>query len=168
MRQFYYDQINKMNSDESDVDNFYNNTLSIYFPATQLYGLEQESRPLKDLGLTQKSDFTIRCIRNGQNKKVVIIECKRKALETQDAEWRTVLDQAITYIKLVRTEKEQTASNPIHIIVAVGTYLRAYTHNQGATDAVAFHLYPNELLELAKDEAKVHAVFQEMNRITQH
>ena len=168
MCKFYYEQIKDPNSDESDVDNFYNNTLSLYFPRNQLYGIEQESRPLKELGLTKKTDFTIRCIRNGTPKKVVVIECKRKDLASQDAEWRAALDQAINYVKLIRTEKGQNASDDLHIIVAIGTYLRAFTHKQGADDAVPFSVCANELLELKTDEAKVHAVFTEMNRITQH
>lgn len=168
MSKFYYDQIKQTNSDMSDVDNFYNNTLGDYFPTSQLYGIEQESRLLKELGFSKKTDFTIRCVRNGQLKKVVVIECNRRSLETQDAEWRAALNQGISYVTLIRTERDQTAADPVHIIVAIGTHLRAFTHNQGATDAVAFHLYPNELLELAKDEQKVHEIFTELNHITQH
>ena len=168
MPKFYYDEITKPNSDESDVGNFYNNTLPIYFPESQRYGIEMESRPAKEMGLTKKTDFTIRCIRNGQPKKVIVFENKAKKHETESAVWRDALSQAIIYVKLIRTEARQPAQNPIHIIIAVGTHLRAYTHNHGAADADDFYMYSGELLELQRDEEKVHELFTEINRITQH
>lgn len=71
MVKFYYDQIKKADSNESDVDNFYNNMLDLYFPKDKLYGIEQKSRPLKELGLTKETDFTIRCIRKANLKKLL-------------------------------------------------------------------------------------------------
>ncbi len=129
--------------------------------------LRCRSRPLKEDGHTRKTEFTIRNVRNGRMRKIIVMGCKKREFETHDAEWRAALNQAIEYLKLIRVERSQTPSVPLHIIVAIGTHVRAFTHEMGATDAVPFHTHPNELLELAKDEKKVHEVLTEMNRITQ-
>ena len=167
MAKFYYDEIKKLNSNESNVDNFYNNTLPLYFPDEQYYGIEQESRTPGELGLSQ-TDFTIRCVRNGQLKRVVVLENKATRFESQRSAWRRALDEIIRYVSLIRNEESPMETEPIHIILAIGTYLRAYTHQSRAEDADDFHLYPRELLELQKDEEKVHNLLTEMNRITQH
>lgn len=110
---FYYDQIKKTDSDERDVDRFYSNTLREYFPGSQMYGLELESRPLKKLlGLTEYTDrFAIHCVRAIRNarqskKVVVIVECKRREdEETPNADWgAAALEHGIDYVKLIRTE----------------------------------------------------------------
>ena len=168
MINFYYERIKKPNSDESDVDNFWNNLLSDYFPKKERYGIEQESRPLKELGLTKRTDFTIRAVRNGAPKKVIVIEDKRADLATRSAEWREALDQAIEYVELIRDEAEQNEDDPLHIIISIGTYLRFYIHRKGATDAENFAGHPDNPLELRADEQKVHETLTELHRITQH
>lgn len=40
MIKFYYDRIKQTGSDESDVDNFWNNLLGDYFPKKERYGIE--------------------------------------------------------------------------------------------------------------------------------
>lgn len=127
-----------------------------------------ESRPLKEMGMTDRTDFTIRAVRNGAPKKVVVMEDKRAGLAKQKGEWRKALNQAVNYIKLIRREKEQNPDDPIHIIVTIGTYIRVCTHRKGASDAEDFPMHTGELLELQADEQKVHEILTELNRITQH
>ncbi|GAB0138336.1 hypothetical protein EsDP_00006572 [Epichloe bromicola] len=66
---WYYKEINKAGSLESDVDAFYLNFLKEVFTLRDNFGVEQESRPAKELVLSQRSDFTIRYIKNGDPKK---------------------------------------------------------------------------------------------------
>ena len=67
-------------------------------------------------------------------------------MASQDA----ALDQAINYVELFRTEKGQNTLDDLHIIVAIGTYLRAFTHKQGTDDVVPFSVW------LKTDEARLH------------
>ena len=115
--------------------------------------------------LEQRTDFTIRCVRNTHAKKVIIFENKAQE-EIQLLIWRRALCHALAYVNLIRREIIQN-EEPIYITVAIGTHLRAYTHRNGTTDAENFHMYSGEVLELQRDEEKVHRLFTEMNRITQ-
>jgi hypothetical protein len=160
--------IKEADSGESDVDHFYNNMLPDYFPKSMMYGIEQESRPLQKMGMKVKTDFTIRYIRNGQPKKVIVIECKRKEKESSNTEWRGALNQAIEYVQLIRVEAHQNSELPIYIVIGIGTYLRVYIHRKGEKDAEDFPMSGAQLLELAKDEEKVHNILMEIQRLTAH
>ena len=81
---FYYDQIKAAGSTETAVDNFWNNTLPHYFTQGKLYGIEQEQRPLEGV-VKQRADFTIRYIKNGDPKKVVLMEDKRRGNESRES-----------------------------------------------------------------------------------
>ncbi|KAI9860743.1 MAG: hypothetical protein M1813_005666 [Trichoglossum hirsutum] len=74
----------KAGSLENAVDNFWNNTLPHYFTQDKLYGIEQEQRPLEGV-VKLRADFTIRYIKNGDPKKVVLTEDKRRGYETQQS-----------------------------------------------------------------------------------
>ncbi|KAF2258003.1 hypothetical protein CC78DRAFT_622177 [Lojkania enalia] len=165
---FYYNEIKKPGSKETDVDNFYNNFLRLYFRMEQNYGIEQESRPLKELGLTQRTDFTVRYIKNGSPKKVILLEDKRSGKETSSSEWRAALDQVVRYARLVRTETQQNPNETIYLTVNMGTYLRFYQLNPWESDAVDFGPAGGKLFELAVDEEEVHRHFTALRDLTLH
>jgi len=163
---FYYDQIKAVGSLETAVDNFWNNTLPHYFTQERLYGIEQEQRPLEGV-VKQRADFIIRYIKNGDPKKVVLIEDKRRGYETQASKWVEALDQLTNYLKLVRTE--QGGNDILYGIVTIGTYVRFYylvPNEQAMKD------YPTtetgNAYELKNDEAEVHKVLNEYVDKTSH
>lgn len=123
MPKFYYDQIKKAGSEENAVDNFWNNTLPHYFTQAKLYGIEQEQRALEGV-VKQRADFTIRYIKNGSPKKVVLMENKRRGYETQPSKWEEAVEQLTRYLKLVRTE--QPGNDTLYAAVTIGTYVRFY------------------------------------------
>lgn len=123
---YYYDQL-KADSFEADVDRVWNNILPLYFTLAQNYGIEQEQRPYPGVAKT-KSDFIIRYIKNGQPKKVVLIEDKRVSLESSSATWAAAVIQLTGYLKVARASQhsEDQPSETIYTIVTVGHYSRFY------------------------------------------
>ncbi|KAK2805762.1 hypothetical protein FQN50_006038 [Emmonsiellopsis sp. PD_5] len=169
MPKFYYDQIKKAESLENAVDNFWNNTLPHYFTQDKYYGIEQEQRPLEGIVKT-RADFTIRYIKNGSPKKVVLMENKRRGYETQQSKWEEAVQQLTSYLKLVRTEQHQQAANEtLYAAVTIGTYVRFY------------YLLPKEPMlkdyettrtgdyyELKDDEDEIHKILTEFVAKTYH
>jgi hypothetical protein len=72
--QHYYNML-RPESLEADVDNIWNNILPLYFEAKKKYGMEMQQRPWPGVTKT-KADFTIRYIKNGVPKKVILIEAQ--------------------------------------------------------------------------------------------
>ncbi|KAI9768576.1 MAG: hypothetical protein M1840_004773 [Geoglossum simile] len=134
IQQYYYDQIKKTDSIENDVDNFWLNLLPDYFQKKLNFGIEQEARPLPEI-TKQRADWTIRYIKNGSLKKVVLMEDKRKGTETQPTEWREALSQLIRYLKLLEHHESECIGYP-------GTNGKPY--------------------ELAKDEAEIHGILLDL------
>ncbi|KAF2793399.1 hypothetical protein K505DRAFT_362020 [Melanomma pulvis-pyrius CBS 109.77] len=165
---FYYNEIKKSGSTETDVDNFYNNFLRLYFPMEENYGIEQESRPLKELGVNQRTNFTVRYIKNGILKKVILLEDKLSGKETSASEWRNALNQVVRYATLVRAEDVQNSNEILYLIVNMGTYLRFYQINPGNTDGVDFGPTEGKIFELAADEEEVHTHFSTLRNLTHH
>ena len=123
---FYYQQISKAGSNGSDVDTFYLNFLKEIFLLRDNFGAEQESRVLTDLGISQRADFTIRCIKNGDPKKVILCENKKRDYETQNAVWKEALKQAVNYASLIRSEEYQNPDETLYLAVNIGKSLRFY------------------------------------------
>ena len=85
------------------VDHFWANLLPDYFKKSLKFGIEQESRVLPEV-TKNRADWTIRCIRSGEPKKVALMADKRKGKEFSAAEWAEALEQLTNYLMLVRTE----------------------------------------------------------------
>ena len=166
---YYYKQIRLGESIEKDVDNFYNTFLPLYFKAEENYGVEQESRVAKDLGISQLSDLTIRTIKNGTPKKIILLEDKRKEIETQDTAWADGLDQVTRYAFLVRREPGQNAASDIlYLTVNIGTYIRFYELHPNESTARDFGPAEGQLLELADNEEEIHQLFTRLHDLTMH
>ncbi|KAI4275265.1 MAG: hypothetical protein L6R35_006282, partial [Caloplaca aegaea] len=157
---FYYDKIKVAGSLETEVDNFWNNTLPHYFTQDKLYGIEQEQRPLQGV-VKQRADFTIRYVRNGDWKKVVLLEDKKGGHETQPSKWSEALEQLTNYLKLVRAE--QAGNETLCGAVTIGTYVRFYHLTPGEQ---TMQDYPSPVTgkayELKSDEENVHEILNEL------
>ncbi|KAL8721500.1 MAG: hypothetical protein Q9225_001845 [Loekoesia sp. 1 TL-2023] len=159
MGKYYYDEIKKAGSVESAVDNFWNNILPLYFKRENLYGIEQEQRPLETI--YKRANFITRCIRNGVLKKVIILESKNKGVETQSAIWADALTQLVDYAKLVRTE--QPNEGILYLMLDLGTYVRFYElppPDQNARDYKSKKT--GKAYELKADEEEIHKILTEL------
>jgi len=107
-----------------------------------------------------RADFTIRYIKNGDPKKVVLMEDKRRRYETWGSKWAEALEQLTNYLTLVRTE--QTGNEVLYGIVTIGTYVRFYFLEPGE---LTMEDYPTtetgKAYELKDDEAEIHKVSNE-------
>lgn len=157
---FYYDKIKAAGSLETEVDNFWNNTLPHYFTQDKLYGIEQEQRPLEGV-VKQRADFTIRYVKNGDPKKVVLMEDKKRGHEAQSSKWSEALEQLTNYMKLVRSE--QGGKEVLYGAVTIGTYVRFYYLMPGEQ---TMQDYPSPVTgkayELKTDEGNVHKILNEL------
>lgn len=140
--------------------------LAHYFTQAKLYGIEQEQRALEGV-VKQRADFTIRYIKNGSPKKVVLMENKRRGYETQPSKWEEAVEQLTRYLKLVRTE--QPGNDTLYAAVTIGTYVRFYylvAGEQTLTDYATTRT--GEYYELRDDEGEVHKVLNEYVANTSH
>lgn len=158
---FYYNQIKQAGSDENAVDNFWNNTLPLYFTQDKFYGIEQEQRPLEGVD-NMRHDFTIRYVRNDTFKKVVLLENKRAPSESSAAMRNAAVEQLANYLRLIRAEQEGLDSI-LYAIVAIDTYVRFYhllPRDHDLTD------YPTrrtgDYYELKNDESEVHEILTDL------
>jgi len=163
---FYYEQIKMPGSMETAVDNFWNNTLTHYFTQDKFYGIEQEQRPLEGV-VKQRADFTIRYIKNGSPKKVVLMEDKRRGHETQASKWEEAVNQLTNYLKLVRAE--QGGNNILYGAVTIGTYVRFYSFMPGEQKLRDYpSSFTGKAYELKDDENEVHKILSEYVAKTAH
>jgi hypothetical protein len=130
-----------------------------YFTQDKLYGIEQEQRPLEGV-VKMRDDFTIRYAKNGDLKKVVLMEDRKGGYETQPSKWVDALEQLTNYLKLVRTEQE--GNGILYGIVCIRTCVRFYFLEPGEQ---TMEVYPTtetgKPYELKDDEAEVHKVLNE-------
>lgn len=153
----YYDKLKK-DSLEADVDAMWNNILHLYFKIEKNYGVEQESRPLK--AISKRTDFTIRYVKNGVPKKIIVIEDKRVAYEAQKSAWAEAVEQLTDYLKLVRTE--QRDDKPLYGIVTVGHYSRFYLFTPGENHLTDYPGTNGKLYEFKNDEAQIEKLLNEL------
>lgn len=166
IQQYYYSQIKKANSIENDVDNFWLNLLPDYFQKKLKYGIEQESRPLLEI-TKQRADWTIRFIKNGDLKKVVFMENKRKGKETQSSEWQKAVDQLTRYLKLVYVESNQDRIQTLYGAVIIGTYTRFYQLDPNQAECIDYPGTNGKVYELVADE-EIHTILLDLVRKTSH
>ncbi|KAF2464528.1 uncharacterized protein BDR25DRAFT_154785, partial [Lindgomyces ingoldianus] len=166
-QQYYYQKIKETGSLENDVDNFWLNLLPDYFQKKLKYGIEQEARVLPTV-TKQRADWTIRYIKNGDPKKVILMEDKRKGMESQTQHWALALDQLTRYMTLVRTEPGQDPTKTLYGAVNIGTYSRFYQLDPYAQQCIDYPGTNGRHYELAKDEAEIHAILLDFVRKTSH
>ncbi|KAH9237408.1 hypothetical protein K456DRAFT_32920 [Colletotrichum gloeosporioides 23] len=87
----YYSNL-KPDSLEVDVNILWNNILPLYFDIRKDYGIEPQQRPYPGVVKT-KADFMITADRNGQPKKIVLIEDKRVNHEGSTVMWEDAVKQ---------------------------------------------------------------------------
>ncbi|KAK2816041.1 hypothetical protein FQN49_008044, partial [Arthroderma sp. PD_2] len=130
------------------------------------YGIEQEQRPLEGV-VKKRVDFTIRYVKNGTPKKVVLMENKKRGYETHASVWADAVTQLTNYIKLVHVE--QLDNNILYAAVCVGTYVRFYYHERRDEELTDYPtLRTGDYYELKNDEEEVHRVLTELVAKTNH
>ena len=137
-----------------------------YFTKAKKYVCMVEARPLPEI-VKQRADWTIRYIKNGEPKKVVLMEDKRRGKETT-AGWKGALDQLTRYMKLVRTEKDQDPTQTLYGVVNIGTYTRFYKHEEGEDTCDDYPHHTEQPWELCKHEKEIHSILEELVRLTSH
>lgn len=160
---WYYKQINKAGSLESDVYQFYNRFLREIFTTRDNFVVGQESRVMNNENNRQKFDFTIiRYITNGEPKKVILCENKRRDGESQTSVWTNALAQVVEYANSVRQEQIQYANESLYLTVNVGTYLRFYELPKGLDKAIDWAPAGGHCYELANDEEEVWRLWNQL------
>lgn len=163
---FYYDQIKKPNSIEQDVDNFWNNTLPIYFRRDLSYGIEQGQRELPGINNNDPAASMIRCVvKTGTPEKIVILVEKYRGTETNAAQWKHALDQLTMYLSCVRAEQETRTT--CYGAVAIGSYIWFYKLDAEESKLEAFNQQTSPF-ELKRDEETVHNVLTQWVALTSH
>ncbi|KAF6217431.1 hypothetical protein HO133_006901 [Letharia lupina] len=153
----YYDKLKK-GSIEADVDSLWINILGLFFTVPRNYGLEQETRPLT--GIKKRADISIRYIRNGMLKKVILIEDKRVEFESQSSKWAEAVEQATFYLALVR--KEQKNEKTLYAIATVGHYSRFYFMEPEDEKLRDYPGTDGRYYEFKDDEAEIEALLNEL------
>ena len=160
----YYKAIKKAGSTESDLAYFWNNLLPLIFKLSDGWAVEPESNPLKGNG--QKSDFSLRYVKNGDYR-LVIVENKRHELAGQSAVWADGLEQATRYAKLTRTNDSQNKGLTMHILVNVGTYTRFYQLDPYKQSTIDWAPTGGRYLEMADDEAEMWTHLHEIKNLVE-
>ncbi|KAI0532013.1 hypothetical protein GGR58DRAFT_491763 [Xylaria digitata] len=160
--QSYYQELRR-NSLENTVDTLWANILPLYFLLTQGYGIEQmRAAP----GVSKESaDIAIRYIRNGQSKKICLIEEKRVEYEASSKNWVDAVDQLTGYMLTMRAYNPNRTGT-LHGIVTIGHYSRFYVlfsdetvlRDHSDTDRNIYHF---------KDEAAIDTILRSIVRETQ-
>ncbi|CAG8980463.1 hypothetical protein HYALB_00012055 [Hymenoscyphus albidus] len=112
--------IKKPGSKEDIVDAFWMTLLPDYFPKRLNYSLH----PQRHQNNTDKAiDVVVgvRVIRHNGLQSVILIEDKRRGLETRNAQWADALSQLTDYMLETRKEKEQAQSQVLYGAVNIGT-----------------------------------------------
>lgn len=157
---WYYKQINKAASLDSDVDHlynhFYNHFLREIFTVRDNFAVEDESRSSQELGTSKRYDFSIRYIKAGKPKTVILCENKKRERESQTLTWTKALNQVVDYALLAREESGQGDPNrTLYLTVNVGTYLRFYELPGDMNVAKDWAPAEGRYYELADDEEEV-------------
>ena len=94
--QSYYNQLVEADSLEKDVDSLWMNILGLYFTVAKNFGLEREVDVNPFRNTNERSKTTVRCIKNVNGKKVILIEDNRCVYTTQtEAEIEALLSQIV-------------------------------------------------------------------------
>jgi hypothetical protein len=160
----YYAELKK-DSLEHAVDVLWANILPLYFTVTQGYGVEQQARPWPGVTKT-KADFAIRYVKNGQPKKVCLIEDKRVKYESSDSKWADAAEQLTGYMTTTR------AANPnpnesMYGIVTVGHYSRFYVLKPGERQLSDYSGHDGTPLHFKHHEQEIDAVLCDLVALTQ-
>lgn len=166
---YYYDQL-KADSFEADVDRVWNNILPLYFTLAKNYGIEQVQQPYPGVAKTE-SDFIIRYIRNGQQKKVALLEDKRVSHESASAAWAAAVNQLTDYLKVARAEAQYSDGKPcetVYAVVTIGHYSRFYEFPFDAQELQDYGTTGGRVFEFKNDEDDIDMILLDMVQKTSH
>ncbi|KAK1671767.1 hypothetical protein BDP55DRAFT_675357 [Colletotrichum godetiae] len=163
----YYNNL-KPNSLEVDVDILWSNILPLYFDIRKDYGIEPQQRPYP--GVVKTTDFVITAVRNGQPKKIVVIEDKRVSDEGSGAVWQEAVTQVTDYMKVARTSNFVTfrKTETVYAIVTVGRYSRFYKLRKNELQLVDFDNTGGKTYEFKKDEESIDGILLDIVQKTVH
>ncbi len=153
----YYKQLTK-DSLENVVDNLWNNILREYFLNREGFQLEVQSRPAP--GMTKQSnDVTVRYVKHGKKKPLILFENKRVSKETHGSEWRDAVFELTNYMKLARANLPAEAPKEAMFgIVTVGHYSRFYILPAIGGTLEDHPATNGALLEFKRDESAIVAL----------
>jgi 2,3-bisphosphoglycerate-independent phosphoglycerate mutase len=134
-----------------------------YFQRSKLYGIEQGQRASEKQKRRLRADFTVRDIKNGKSKKVVLFEDKRSGYETQAAQWKEAVKQLAKYLNFVCEEQEQEQGKPgiLYRAVCIGTYVRFYYFDKDKEIWEYPSVETGKAYELMEDEETVDGILKE-------
>ena len=147
----------------------WNNILPLCFQARRNYGIEQQRRPWPGVVET-RADFTIRYIRNGRLKKIVLIENKRASDESSEPAWKDAVQQVTEYMKVARASQftDPSAVETMYAIVTVGRYSRFYELKPTRQILEDYGGIGGGLFEFKEDEEEIDRLLLELVCKTAH
>ncbi len=161
--QTYYKELKK-SSLENAVDVMWANILPLYFKLELGYGID--AQPCMRDGKTKKiPDFAIRIVKNGQPKKVCLIEDKRVMHEGSAATWGEAFNQLTAYMVTAR-DSNTNPSETMYGIVTVGHYSRFYELLPSQDELCNLSDYDGSPLHFKKDEMQIDAMLQSLVNLT--
>ena len=140
---------------ENAVDILWTNILREYFLNREGFQLVVQGY-VDDRHNKKANDVTVRYVKNGRKKSLILIEDKRVLLEGQSAIWSEAFDELTEYMRLARgaLPNDQPAERMFGI-VTVGHYSRFYIMDPGDSTLRNHQATQGEYLEFKKDEEEL-------------
>ena len=140
---------------ENAVDILWTNILREYFLNREGFQLVVQGY-VDDRHNKKANDVTVRYVKNGRKKSLILIEDKRVLLEGQSAIWSEAFDELTEYMRLARgaLPNDQPAERMFGI-VTVGHYSRFYIMDPGDSTLRNHPATQGEYLEFKKDEEDI-------------
>ncbi|KAJ5206134.1 hypothetical protein N7491_003247 [Penicillium cf. griseofulvum] len=134
--------------------------LAWQFPVEQGYITRPQDRHSSQSGRKGFSDLHTYQYPSGGGRanKFLIVQCKRKGLETRDSVWLDAVGQLNQYLSASHGSRH-TNPTPVYGIVAIGMYMRAYKYNDMTRTVDDFSL-PGQSSDQPFDIKKDRAVVQ--------
>lgn len=161
--QAYYNDLTK-DSLENAVDLMWANVLPLYFTGVEGYGISLQERPWPGVAKT-KADLAIRYIKNGQPRKVCLIEDKRVMYESSDGRWQSAVEQLTTYMTVTRASNPNP-SETMYGIVTVGRYSRFYELRAGQRKLMDFTYCDGSPLHFKHNELEIDGILCYLVQLT--
>lgn len=112
----------------------WNTILTWQFPVQEGYVTRPQDRHTSQSGQKGFSDLHTYQYPPGQTKanKFLIVQCKRKGLESQPTTWDEAVQQLNQYLSATHGTRRVANPPPVYGIVAVGMYMRVYEYLDAA------------------------------------
>ena len=154
----------ELNNDslENAVDILWANILPLYFTLTKGYGIMIQQRPWPGVTKT-KADFIIRCVKNGQSKKVCLIEDNRVKHESSGSKWADVVEQVTGYMTATRAANLDP-NEVMYGIVTIGHYSRFYELWPGERQLRDYSEHDGSPLHFKHNEPEIDTILCDLSR----